>query len=210
MKRLWFGRAVAMSAALVIGWLAGGFGEWQGRSQAAPVFDGPKPAPAVAFIDVGFIFKRHKRFNAVMQVLQTKMQACAQNTAAADAQVKILQARFEQTTDKVEKDKLEEQLAKLTTETQLASKVAQRDLGEEEAKNYYDTYMQIQHATKKYCQAHGIRAVFRFSRDPMKPDDRNSVMQGLNKAVVYLDDGSDITDDILKAIEVEIEAKPAP
>ena len=210
MTKSWFARAAVVAAVLILGWLAGGFVGWQGRSQAAPVVDRPQLAAVVSFIDVAYIFKGHKRFKAAMQVLQTKMQGYQQNMAATEAQVKLLQGRVEQTTDKVEKDKLEEQLAKLTTETQLAAKVAQRDLQEEEARLYYDTYMQMQQVTKRYCQAHGIRAVFRITRDAMSADDRNSVLTGINRAVVYCEDGSDITDDILKAMEPENEAKPAP
>jgi hypothetical protein len=180
-----------------------------GQMMAAPEGEVPKlPATTMAFIDVAYIFKNHKAFNDQMAALGQKAQAIQQQHAATEAQLNLLKARAEQTTDKAEKQKLEADLARQFADHQVFIRTNQRDVTDQEARIYYETFVLLQEETKKYCRARGIHVAMRTTRDAIKPDDRNSVLQGLNRAVVF-SDAPDISDDMLKALNAAAEARAA-
>jgi Skp family chaperone for outer membrane proteins len=205
MKRTWIRRGIAVVALLVLGWVATGISESRlSRSHAAPSAETPTPlGTTIAFMDVGLIFKKHKLFNDSMKALEGKVQLLQQNIAASQAQIDLIKGQLGQATEKAEIEKLEAQIAKLSADMQVATRVGKRDLAEEEAKIYCDTYAQIQDATKKLCRSRGIQAVFRANRVPMQVNDPASVQQGINRAIIYAEDGLDITDDILKTVSPE-------
>jgi hypothetical protein len=55
-----------------------------------------------------------------------------------------------------------------------------------------------------FARQNNISLVLRFSSEPIEPDDRNSVLQGINRAVVYQNQ-LNITGHVLK----EINSTPA-
>lgn len=210
MKSAWTRRGIVVGGVVALVWMSGGLSErWFTHSLAAPESEQPKVlATTVAVMDVAFIFKKHNAFNQQITALQQKAQGVQQQMAATQAQLQLLKARAEQATDKAEKGKLEEELAKQSTEFQLSTRKLQQEVGDAEAKIYFDTYLLLQEETKKYCRSRGIHVALKTIRDPIKVDDRNSVMQGLNRPIVF-SDAPDITDDILKALDAAVEAKGA-
>src|SRR5262245_58427475 len=62
---------------------------------AAPETETPKtPATTMAMLDVAYVFKNHKGFNAEMKVFEQKAQALQQWAAATEAQLKLLKTRL--------------------------------------------------------------------------------------------------------------------
>jgi len=176
---------------------------------AAPETETPKsPATTMALIDVAYIFKNHKGFNAEMKTFEQRAQNLQQSAQATEAALKQLKTQMEQTEDKVEKEKLEAELARQATEFQLSARKAQQQMGESEAKIYYDTYMLLQQEVTKHCRAHGIHVVLKFQREAIKANDRRSVMEGLARPIVF-SDAPDISDDILKVLNAAAEVKTA-
>ncbi|MFN0019283.1 MAG: OmpH family outer membrane protein [Pirellulaceae bacterium] len=200
-----------MALAVLAGiYLGGGLSErWIGQTLAAPETTQPKAPPtSLALLDVAYIFKNHKVFDDQMKDLAQKALAFQQTMKATEAQLQLLKSRMEQVTDKAEKEKLEADLAKQVAEFQLLVRTNQRDFQEVEAKIYYETYLMLQEETKKYCRARGIHVVLKTIREPIKADDRNSVMQGLARPIIF-SDAPDISDDLLKALDAAAETKAA-
>lgn len=209
MNNAWTRRGLMFALLTVICFSGGLLERWMGQTFAAPEAEQPKvPATTIALMDVAYIFKNHKPFNDQMKALELKAQDFQQNMKATEAQLNLLKSRVEQTTDKVEKENLEAELAKQGTDYQLFVRTNQRDFFEAEAKIYYDTYMLLQEETQKYSRSRGIHVVLKTSRDPIKVNDRNSVMQGLARPIVF-SDAPDISDDILKAMDIAVEARAA-
>jgi hypothetical protein len=202
-------RGIGLVSVLALMVVSGVLSGWPGHSQAAPEAELPQvPATTVATMDVGFIFKNHKAFTDQMKVLEQRAQAFQRNQAGTEAQLQLLKGRMEQSADKAEKEKLEAEFARQGAEYQLFVRTNQRDLLEAEAKIYYETYLLLEAETKKYCRSRGIQVVLKAGREPIKADDRNSVMQGLNRPIVF-SDAPDITDDIVKVLDLAAEAKSA-
>ncbi len=151
-------------------------------------------------IDVAYIFKNHARFNQQMTDMKRDIEAF---DAHMQEQSKTLQQKQEKMTafapSSNEFKKLDEELAKMKSDFQITVQSKKRDFLEAEARVYYNVYKEVEEAVVVFAQRHGIRLVLRFTGDEMKPDDRNSILQGVNKPVLY-QDHLDITMDILNKL----------
>ena len=81
--------------------------------------------------------------------------------------------------------KAEEKLANEGTQYQLDVRRRQQEVFQKEAGIYYDSYAELEKTVALFAQRNKIGIVLKFNRDPIKRDDRNSVMQGLARPVVY-------------------------
>ena len=156
-------------------------------SAAAPAPSGSAAAgTSVAVIDVAYIFKNHARFNAEMKQMQNDI-------AAFDG---VMQEKNKQLQKKAEEmqsfaptspqfKKADEDLAHLKSNFQIEIQAKKREFLEQEAKVYYNIYREVEESVAQFAQRNGIRLVLRFTGDEMKADDRASVLQGVNKPVVY-------------------------
>src|SRR5262249_46144425 len=128
--------------------------------------------------------------------------------------------RTEQTKFNTEKEKLptfnpsspeykakEEALARTQSELQIKMGLKRKEFLEKEAQVYYETYREIEREVADFAYKQGIHLVLRFNRDEMKPDDRNSVLAGVNRAVIF-QQNRDITELILQKLNVAAPAAP--
>ena len=165
----------------------------------------PPPAAAptgtsVVVIDVAYIFKNHVRFNARMNDIKKDVEAY-------DAQIRTEQQQLQTKMEGLksfspsspEYRNLEAELARADADLRVKAGLKKKEFLEREARVYYDVYKEIESTVAVFCQRYSIDLVLRFNGEDMKPDDRNSVLQGVNKAVVF-QRGRDITSSILQAL----------
>ena len=167
---------------------------------AGPPVNVTPPAPvgtSVVVIDVAFIFKNHIRFNARMNDLKKEIEGFE---GQIKSETTALQQRAESlksfAANSPEYRKLEGELAQAQADIQVKMGHKKREFLEKEARVYYDVYKEIEATVKVFCQQYRIGLVLRFNGDDMKPDDRASVLNGVNKAVVF-QQNLDITEHIL-------------
>jgi Skp family chaperone for outer membrane proteins len=170
----------------------------------------PPSGTNVAVIDIAYIFKNHVSFNAQMKQLETEAQ---EFQGWMQEKEKSLQAMKEQLKDfKVgtpDFQKHEEKLANEGTQYQLEVRRRQQEVFQKEAGIYYDSYAELEKTVATFAQQNKIGIVLKFNRDPIKRDDRNSVMQGLARPVVY-HYGLDISNLILTAVNKGQKMPAAP
>jgi Skp family chaperone for outer membrane proteins len=165
-----------------------------------PIAQASAPAPtgtSVAVIDIAFIFKNHVRFNGQMNDMKRDIEAF-------DASIRAEQANFAKKREQLaqfnpsspEYKKAEVELAEIKSDLDIKVAVKRREFLEQEAKVYYGIYREIEESVAIFAQQNRIGLVLRYSGDEMKPDDRASVLQGVNRPVVY-QDRLDITQHIL-------------
>jgi Skp family chaperone for outer membrane proteins len=180
-----------------------------------PAMSAPAPAPSapaggtsVAVIDVAYIFKNHARFNQSMTDMKRDIEAF---DAHMQEESKKLQKKQEEmqayAPSSPQFKKADEELAKMKSDFQITVQSKKRDFLEQEAKVYFNIYREVEEAVAVFAQRHGIRLVLRFTGDEMKPDDRASVLQGVNKPVVY-QQNLDITMDILSKLNAGATVPP--
>jgi Skp family chaperone for outer membrane proteins len=161
----------------------------------------PGATPTVAAIDIGKVFKNHNK----LKTMQTQMKADA-DAARADLQK--------------EKDRILGLMEKLKTfspgtpdykrletdivsgQAQLATraKLQEKEFTEREARNYYTIYREINDEVKNFADFYKINIVLRYNSDVPDVNDPQSVLRDINKPIVYLASGLDITDTILQTI----------
>jgi Skp family chaperone for outer membrane proteins len=169
-----------------------------------PAASAPTAAPAtgtnVAVIDIAFIFKHHARFNAKMEEIKKGIEsyeAEMQGTQREFNQAREALATF--TPGSREYKQKEEELARMQSQVQVNVALKRKEFLEEEARVYFTVYKEVEESVALFAQRWRIGLVLRYNREEMKPDSRESVLQGVNRAVVY-HGGLDITDQILSEL----------
>jgi Skp family chaperone for outer membrane proteins len=139
----------------------------------------------LAVIDVAKIFKEARDFNQKMQRMKLEI------------------AAFDSAFDSNEKAKLREKFGEQSDPSLPASKsyvVGKKEAFlSDEALVYAETYREIQNAVQRICRERDIGLVIRSTSDSMDPKDRSSVLQGVNRPVVYTA-VPDLTADVIAAL----------
>jgi Skp family chaperone for outer membrane proteins len=167
---------------------------------AAPPQGQAAAGTSVAVIDIAHIFKNHVRFNAQMNDMKRDIDAF--DGAMRDESKKLQQKQeammqFNQASPEFKK--ADEELAHLKSDFQIRVQAKKREFLEQEARVYYGIYREVEEGVASFAQRNRIGLVLRYTGDEMKPDDRASVLQGVNKPVVY-QDRLDITQHILNQL----------
>ena len=161
-----------------------------GYSQIQPRGNAPTAAvPAgtrVAVIDINFIFKNHQRFKQTMDDIKKEIESFEvylreerNKVTAKTTQLQGLPAGSPQY------KQLEEQIATTHTSLGLETGRKRKEILEREAKVYYNSYKEIERSVAKFADQYGIGLVMRFNSEPMDATKRESVLQGINRAVVF-------------------------
>jgi Skp family chaperone for outer membrane proteins len=173
---------------------------------AAPV----APGGAVAVVDISYIFKNHAGFKAEMdkmkvEVQQYEEQLRARHQALATERERLTQFR----PGTPDYEKLERSLADSAAQLQIDTQLKKKEFIQRESKVYYVVYQQVLEAIRDFAEQKGIDLVLRYNGDQIDPDDRASVLQGVNRDLVY-HRNLDITREILDRVNRTMARRPAP
>lgn len=179
---------------------------------AGGVFGSPAPAQAqgttVVVIDISYIFKNHIRFKEAQDAMKKEVEHFEElirterdHITKLAEQLKALQP------DSPDYKRVEEQIAERTGKLQLDTTRARKDFLQREAKLYYDTYQEVTNHVASFARQNNINLVLRFASEPIEAEDRASVLQGINRDVVYQNQ-LNITSHILQ--QVNRGAAPQP
>lgn len=151
----------------------------------------------VAVVDINYIFKNHAKFIAAMDGMKTDFQAV--ETDVKGKQQQIMQAQEQQKTftpGSPEFKQLDEQIVRMTAGLQVDVTQKRKELVDREAKIYFDTYVEVTNTIKLYAEHKGIGMVLRFNGEEADPNNRESILRAINKAV-HFQNSIDITPDVL-------------
>lgn len=163
----------------------------------------------VAVIDIPYIFKNFTRFKQAIDDIKKDIDGYKEYV---NEQQKLLRAE----TDKLELYKagtkeykdVEESIAKLKMGVQLESAKRQRDFMEREAQVYFNAYHEVEAAVADFATRNRIGLVLRYNGEEMDPTQRDSIMQGINRMIVY-QNRLNITEIILEQLERGTPPTPA-
>jgi Skp family chaperone for outer membrane proteins len=180
-----------------------------GPIRTAPAAAPPAASsPSVVVIDIANVFKSHNRFNATMLDIKNDIEQFEAYVRKKQTDFKALGetlATYKAGTQEYRQK--EEELARLQSDLQVEVALKRKEFLQQEARVYYRVYQEIEQEVGIFAQRNRINLVLRYNRDEMKEDDRQSVLQGVNKAVVY-QYGLDITEPILKQLNGSTTAPP--
>lgn len=159
------------------------------------------PANNVAVIDVGYIFKNHARFKAAMDKMKDEVMAAENGLKAERDRINGLMEQIKGfNVGTPEYKKLEAEIAKAQGDFNVNAQLQKKDFMDREAKVYLQVYGEIEKAVEQFAREHRIAVVHRFDGEPVDNSDRNQILRGITKPIVYLEPGIDITPDILKML----------
>jgi Skp family chaperone for outer membrane proteins len=151
----------------------------------------------IGVVDVSYIFKNYTQFKTSMDGMKTEMEAAeGKLKAQRDAIVSKEEQRNQYKPGAPEFKQMDEDIARLKADFNLAAGRIRKDFLEREAKVYYQTYLEVSDAVKYYAQQHNIGLVLRFNGDQINPNLREDVLRAINKPVV-IQNNIDITPDVL-------------
>ena len=155
---------------------------------------------AVAVIDVPYIFKNHVRFKQQIEDIKKDIDAYKEVVTQQQTQLRTESEKLNQwkAGTKEYKD-VEENIARMRVNFQLESAKRQKEFMEQEAKIYFNVYKEIEAAVADFAGRNRIGLVLRYSAEDMDPTKRESIMQGINKMVIY-QNRLNITDIILDTL----------
>ena len=161
-----------------------------------------KAAPhQIGLIDLAHIFKNYEKFKDKTQSLQTAAEDAEAKAQGMLEQMKQIQGQLQSgniAAGSVDYNKLEAQLIKLQTELQTFRQVEQRDIVRKQADVYKQIYLEVQDAVGQYAKYYKYTLIMRFNRQEVSEAvDPQTVMQGMNRQVVYYQNQDDLTDPIL-------------
>jgi Skp family chaperone for outer membrane proteins len=159
------------------------------------------PSSHVAVIDVGYIFKNHIRFKAAMDKMKDEVMAAENALKGERDRINGLMEQLKGfNVGTPEYKKLEAEIAKGQGDFNVNAQLAKKDFMDREAKVYLQVYTEVEKAVAQFAREHGIAVVFRFDGDPVDGADRNQILRGITKPIVFYEGGNDITPDVLKML----------
>jgi len=163
--------------------------------------DRPVPRPCdVAVLDVSKVFEKNKSFQEEMERLKKEVEAFEVEMKQVGQEMVEKKKGLDALTPGTEEHrKAEEELARFNSEMQIKVASKRRDFLAREAVIYANHYRRIETIVAGLAAKNSIRLVLRFNQDPMNEKDRNSVLQAVNRPVVFQDQ-LDITDEVVDTL----------
>ncbi len=151
----------------------------------------------VAVIDISQIFQQHQRFRSELETIKN---AIKQFESSLGADRETLRQKSEQlkllTSGTAEYRRVEGEFARMTSDVQVKMGLKKKEFLEQEAKIYYRAYLEIQSVIREFSERNRIGLVLRFNSENIDPQKRDSVLGGINRAIVF-QDRLNITGEIL-------------
>jgi Skp family chaperone for outer membrane proteins len=161
----------------------------------------------IAILNMDRIFKTH-------QPLLDQLAPAREEAKALQEKLQLRQAEIETVANQIRKaepgspdfQRLQGQLLKLNGELRQLAEAGQQTIQKKETTIYLAFYRTLDEEVAKYAKAKGLKLVLRqqdSSLDEKQPV--QEILKSLNRGIIY-QDGLDITDDILKALDARASA----
>ncbi|MBW3540494.1 MAG: OmpH family outer membrane protein [Planctomycetes bacterium] len=155
----------------------------------------------VGLIDMAYIFKNYKKFEALREDLKTEIEKADQEAQARAAQVTKLQEEMKNSPYKPgspEYTKLEDQITRQVTDFETFRKKSQMQFLRQEADIYKTIYLEVSEAVGLYAQHYKYTLVLRFNAEEVKDAaDPKEILNSMNRQVVFHRGEDDITKAVL-------------
>jgi Skp family chaperone for outer membrane proteins len=156
----------------------------------------------VAVLNLDRIFKTYPPFQAKLAPVKEGVQELEKKAQSRqiELETKVAQLRMKQP-GSPEFQKLQAEAAKLQAEAQQFVQQERAELQKQEAGIFLELYRQVEGEVKKYAKEHRIKLVIRQQDSSLEEGQPlGEILKSLNRGIIY-EEGLDITDEILKALD---------
>jgi Skp family chaperone for outer membrane proteins len=163
-----------------------------------------KPASAgtkIAIVDVARILKDHPGIKSQMQQIEQELKNFDASFKAKNEELKnevaVLKDLVPGSPDYT---KQEEKIAQIESRGKLDFGRRRKELIDAEAKVFHDNYQTISRIVGSIAVANNIGIVFRYNSEEMDLEDKDSLIRGVMKNIVYHDAGLDMTPVVMEML----------
>ena len=142
-------------------------------------------AGRVAILDVAKVFKENRIFADGLLVLKSQADQLKSQIVAEQDKIKkeVMELRGEPASEK--RNQKEAELEQRHTRLRTSTRQNEAELLSREARVYFDTYRKMQAVVETMAKEHDISLVLRFDSGSIDATDRNDVISGLQRPVVF-------------------------
>lgn len=162
--------------------------------------DDLEPKLPVGLIDVGYIFKNHKPVAEKLATLKPALQELEKTVQLRQVEMEQVQRRLAAPKEGDDRSKLQQQYVKLQNELRIYVEMERQKLQKRELQIQAEVYKKVQAEVQKIAKARGLKLVLVRPRGSLETEDAGELNRTLNQLVIF-EDGLDLTDEILKALE---------
>jgi Skp family chaperone for outer membrane proteins len=161
---------------------------------------------AVATVDIAELFKRYGKFQEGTAALKKQIALAEVLVKERQRERDRLQARLKEATPGTDDyRRWRAEVDKLTSDLSREVESQKKEFQQKEAALFYEAYQTVGDRVAQYCKSRGIRLVLRFNNQPVDPEEAQTVLQLVNRPIVY-QEGLDITDAIVTALNEKMPA----
>ena len=165
----------------------------------------------IAVVDVAYIFKNHEGIKAQVSQVENDLKSYDEQLKGKRDELKL--AIDELKGYKVGTPKYtqqEEMVASMESKLRLDMNRKKKELGDAEAKIYYENYKLIASGVKFLAQHYKINLVLRYNSEDMDLEKGDSVIRGVMNNIVYHDEALDMTKGVMQYLDKTLQTARAP
>ena len=179
-------RPATILADASIGWFCTCLSYGQTVPASAPASSAAAPRSSVAVVDISYIFKNHTRFKQQMEGMKGQVKEFEdQLRKRHQAIAQMKETLGEHRPGTPDYKRIEEEIARIASQLQVDTQLKRKEFLEREARVYYNVYTEITNMIAYFAERHSLSLVLRFNSEKIDPQDRQQVLQGVNRAVVF-------------------------
>jgi len=166
-------------------------------------------APQVAFVDVGYVFKKHPGFQGRKASLEAEMKRASEGLNQERETVRKMRQDLQgMPAGSEEYKQLDEISTKRAADLQVQFSLQQKEFSTKESSLYFTVYQEIAQEVGYLASQHGFSAVLYVDGDTPDKDRMAQVQAFVNKQIVWFDQRLDVTPEIVSRLERKYGVQP--
>ena len=163
----------------------------------------------IAILNMDRIFKTHKPLLDQLAPAREEAKELQEKLQLRQAEIETVAIQIRKTDPNTpDFQRLQAQLLKLNGELRQLAESGQQTIQKKESAIYLAFYRTLDDEVAKYAKAKGLKLVLRQQESSLDENQPlQEILKSLNRSIIY-QDGLDITDEILKALDARATSKP--
>ena len=148
-------------------------------------FVSAQEAGRVAILDVAKVFKDNESFDAKVNAIKNEAEKLKVQITAEQDRIKAEVMKLRDMEAGAQRNQMEADLEQQHTRLRTTTRQNEAELLNREARVYFETYREMQSVVEAMAKEYGLSLVLRFDSESIDPNNRNEVIKGVNRAVVF-------------------------
>jgi len=161
----------------------------------------------VVILDVAKVFKENAAFDARVTAIKAEADQFKAQLLAEQDRLKQEVLKVRAMPAGAERNKMEEDIELKHAKLRTTARQTESGLLGREAQVYYETYQEMQAVVEGMAKEYGLSLVLRFDSESIDPNNREEVIQGVNRAIVFHRQ-LDLTELVSKTLNARTAAAP--